>query len=76
MIRANRMKEGEKILHSEKEMKSMERDSLDWRMDYSSTVAFIRWHDGGVVQLAFTFARIYWLRKCKVKNRNKLFTNG
>ncbi|KAL7634844.1 UNVERIFIED_CONTAM: hypothetical protein RMT77_015221 [Armadillidium vulgare] len=54
-IRSNRMGGAEKLLNSERELKTMGKGSYDWRVDSSSAVTLIRWYDNSIVQLASTF---------------------
>lgn len=54
-IRQNRMAGAQKILESEKSLKSRGRGSYDWRVDASSNTIVVRWQDNSTVQLASTF---------------------
>ena len=54
-IRPNRMQGAQKIMESEKALKSKGRGSYDWRVDCSSNITVIRWQDNSTVQLASTF---------------------
>lgn len=54
-IRPNRMDGAQKVLESEKTLKSKGRGSYDWRVDASSNLTVIRWQDNSTVQLASSF---------------------
>ena len=49
------MEGAQKLLASEKEFKSKEQKSCDWRADCGTGTTAIRWMGNNVVHLAFTF---------------------
>lgn len=54
-IRPNRLHGAQKLLETEKSLKTKGRGSYDWRVDASSNITVIRWQDNSSVQLASTF---------------------
>ena len=44
-----------KELKTEKELKKLGREAMNWRVDANSGITVIRWYDNGVVQLASSY---------------------
>lgn len=54
-LRPNRMVGAQKLLKTDKDLKSEGRGSYDWRVDCLSDIRLLKWYDNSIVHLASTF---------------------
>lgn len=54
-IRSNRLGGAQKLLETDKSLKTRGRGNYDWRVDASSNITTIKWNDNNIVSLASNF---------------------